>query len=651
MIRSSKSSPTYSATELNGPLDGDISLRAIQAAVDKVLAVKRFSNSSRHSEFLRFTVGEALAGRADNLKEYVLGLEVFHRRDSFDPRLSPIVRVGASRVRAKLRAYYENEGANDPVLIEFPTGSYVPIFRRRHLQATFSRSGLPSWMGGKWKLGDVTLLLLSLLFLLSMAAFSNTPFSGGRDRKLTAPSAGPYQWASIAVLPFPRLGSQQAVDYMNTWLTKELEGALMRTESLRVVTGSSTYEFKTVQDLQKLGARLHVDALLQGSAQKIDQRSQINMQLIDVKNGYHLWSETYDCELKDIFIIQYEIARAVTNGLRVRHSLPISKPEPTSLEAYNLYLDGLYQMNHWNSKGLLRAVEYFQKSIALDPQFALAYSRLAAAYIALAKSNLIEIDDGLPKAQRAAETALKIHSNLAEAHAALAAVHSLSWRWSAAKSEYDLAIQRDPDNGELREQYSINYLLPMRRINEALEEAEKAQTLDPVSASVHMTLGRIYYCKRDYEHTIEQCRQTLDSQPAAWAAYFDLGSAFARKKMFTEATAAFQSVEGPRDRAVTVSLLGYVAALSGRLTDGEDVLDRLNEISKQENVSSYYRALIHLALEDENEAIRLLELAYEAHDPSLMYLAVNPEWDSLRSNRKFIVLLEKIGLPSVATVF
>ncbi|MGH9718620.1 MAG: hypothetical protein ACRD8O_00275, partial [Bryobacteraceae bacterium] len=244
---------------------------AVQAQLQRILSSKSFATSARLTRFLRFTVTAALEGRAAELKEYVIGVGVFDRKASFDPRVEPIVRVEARRLRAKLRQYYETDGQLDALIIDFPKGSYTPKFRSR----------------------DAV------------------------DPAASQPAAPSHN--TVAVLPFANLGSDADNEYFSDGLTEELIHALTKVEGLLVVARPSAFHFKgQAQDVQKIGEQLGVHSVLEGSVRRSGSRLRISAQLIEVATGFYLWSETYERKIEDVFAIQEEIAHAIVDALKVK---------------------------------------------------------------------------------------------------------------------------------------------------------------------------------------------------------------------------------------------------------------------------------------------------------------------------------------------
>jgi len=294
--------------EPHAPTEAPIPLEAIRAQLEKILATALFAGSERLSRFLRFTVEQALQGRADQLKEYVLGVEVFDRKKSFDPRLESIVRTEAGRLRAKLKEYYETLGRNDPVRIDCGKGSYAPVFEwRKHTAFPLRR-----WLLRHWKTAAAvtSVLLLEALTHGRASLFWRNLSRGDPGRPLPS---------SIVVLPFADLSPQKDQEYFSDGLTDELTSRLSQVEGLRVVARTSSFQFKgKSQDIRKIGKELNVEGVLEGSVRKTANRARITARLGDVADGFHVWSQSYEREMKDVLEVQAEIAQAIVDSLKIK---------------------------------------------------------------------------------------------------------------------------------------------------------------------------------------------------------------------------------------------------------------------------------------------------------------------------------------------
>jgi serine/threonine-protein kinase len=457
---------------------------------------------------------------------------------------------------------------------------------------------------------------------------------------------------TIAVLPFVNVSAEKETEYFADGLTDEVTNALTKLESVRVVARTSAFQFKgKARDVRRIGAELNVSTLLEGSVRKSGKSLRVMVQLIDVQYGYETWSDIYDCELDSGFAIQLEIAKAILNALRIAdtggRAPPFAKQYTRSLEAYNPYLAALYHVNQWTPEDLLRAIEQFERSITVDPRFAPAYSGLASGYATLLEWHLLPPSEGLSKAQIAAETALAIDNHLAQAHAALATVNALGWRWTRAKAEFERAIENDPSDADVRRMYATNYLLPMNRLDDALAEGEMAVKLDPLSPVVNMSMAKIRYVRREYQAAIDQYIYTLGLRPNLRSAYWDLGAAYAKRSQFEQAVNTVTRVKGPPDDTAVIASAGYIYGLTGRVADARAKAVQLEKIAERQYVPSYYKALIYLGVGDKSRSLECLEKAYAERDPSLIYLAVTPDWDGVRSDPRFRTLLDQIGLPKL----
>ena len=327
----------------------------VRLQLERILASKGFANAERMSRFLRFAVEHTLENRAAELKEYVIGVEVFDRTGSYDPRLDPVVRVEARRLRSKLASYYEEEGKADALLIDFPKGAYVAVFRNR--------------------------------------------------TETTRTPAASQKRSTIAVLPFANLSAGSKNDYFSDGLTQELIHLLTKVDGLRVVAWNSSSQLKgKTPDPYSVGQQLKVGSVLTGSIRGANDKLRITAQLVNTADGYYLWSETYDREMKDVFAIQEEISSAIVKTLsdKLASKAPELKSSARNLEAYNLYLKGRF---HWNKRtgvGLHRSIQYFTDAIAVDQDFAMAYSGLADSYSLLADYGLMHPSEAMPKAKAAA---------------------------------------------------------------------------------------------------------------------------------------------------------------------------------------------------------------------------------------------------------
>ena len=333
---------------------------------------------------------------------------------------------------------------------------------------------------------------------------------------------------SIAVLPFTDLSAAKDQDYFCDGMAEEVINALTKLESLRVVARTSAFVFKDKrEDIREIGRKLNVETLLEGSVRKAGNKLRVTAQLINVSDGYHLWSEKYDRDMADIFAIQDEISLAIVDKLKVKllrdEKTALVKRYTDNLEAYNLYLKGRYHWNKRTPEGLTKAIEYLRQVTEKDPGYALAYAGLADCYSMLEQAHVLPAKEAFPEAKKMAAKALQIDETLAEAHNSLAYVRwKYDWDWVGAEREFLRAFELNPNYATGHQWYAV-YLADMGQTDEAIKEIKKAQELDPLSLIINIASASILTCARQYDQAIEQCRKTLDMDPNFVVAHLPLG--------------------------------------------------------------------------------------------------------------------------------
>jgi TolB-like protein len=586
------------ATRAAAPgLDKD-SQKAIRQCLDRILASATFQQVDRLKRFVSFIVSEAVAGRGDQLKEYVIGVQVFGKESSFDPRTDPIVRVQARRLRARLARYYRDEGQHVDLIIDLPKGGYVPVFKRRETGLSPRRS-----MGAALVSGN-----------------------------------------TVAVLPFSDHSSQGGLSYFAKGLRQEIIHRLAKFDTLRVLAWEPV-EFtgnETVEAIAKLNAAVVVSGSLRQSGETI----RVTTQLIDGATGCYLWSESVDADIKDTLVAQDAVARAIVNRFRAdglqtgRESRHIE-----NLAAHNLYLQGRYHLNQRTEEGLRKAVDFFEKAIAEDAQSALAHSGLSDAYGLLTHYGVLGPADVWAKAASSAATAVMLDGNSAEAHTSLAHMKSTQdWDWPGAEREFQRAISLNPRYSTAHHWYALSCLGPTGRLDEALEEMLIAQSLDPVSSIIARDLAAVYFHRRDFDAALDQCDHTIELNPHFSPAYLTLGLIQEQREDFDESAAAFQravhlSPQTPRLRGA----LARTFALSGKRKLALKLLHELERLAKDRYVSPFEFASIHLALGQMEEGFDWLDRACQDRTFELILIKVDPRFDSLRNEPRFAAAVKRLG--------
>jgi serine/threonine protein kinase/Tfp pilus assembly protein PilF len=460
------------------------------------------------------------------------------------------------------------------------------------------------------------------------------------------------QLPSIAVLPFTNLSADKEQDYFCDGMAEEVINALSQIEDLRVVARTSAFAFKDKhEDIREIGRKLNVENLLEGSVRKSGNRLRITAQLINVSDGYHLWSERFDRDLADVFAIQDEISLAIVDKLKVKllgdEKKKLLKRYTQNLEAYDLYLKGRYHWNRRTPESLRKAMIYFEQVIQKDPNYALAYAGLADCYSMLAQVYVLAPKEAFPKAKALAKKALEIDETLAEAHTSLAFVLSIfDWDWANAGSEYRRAIELNP-NYATAHQWFAKDLVSIGRKSEAIQEVYKSLEIDPLSLIINLGAGYVYLDAGYEDKAIEQAEKILDMDPAFGFAHLLLAEVNQRRGKYDEAVQEYLKglCFGELLSEQEVVILREAYASSGWTGYLRSLVEITQSRIERGQVIYYEMARLYSLLDDTDKAIEYLEKAYEEHDYNLSDLLMNDDFAKLYSNPRFVQLIKKMGFP------
>jgi len=636
------------------------SAEGVLEELEKILASRTFRTAKGQKSFLRYAVEQTIAGRGNEIKEYSVGVEVFHRGETFDPRLDPIVRIEARNLRLRLAKYYQGEGEHDELRIEFSKGSYTPSFRfvaASDVKEPQARGTLPAQASkpmpersatrfafripdfeGRWPWGVAALMLV--------LAGSITWFSLVR-RGDRVPKEGP----SIVVLPFLNRSDDPSKDteVFSDGLTDELIDLLGRVPGLHVVARTSAFQFKgQALDIRKIGRALNVGTVLEGSVRRYGNRLRITVQLNDAANGYHLWSKSYDRELKDALAVQREIALAITGALGLelvskngRPWLAVSAESamPVNPEAYQDYLRGRYFVKKETAESMKTAIGYFTDAIAKDPNYAPAYAGLARCYSGIPPLSAARTLEVIPKIRAAALKAIELDDTIGEAHVTLGYADMYSFEWAAAHEELQKAVGLGPGDANAHWAYA-SFLSQTGALKESLAENKVALDLDPVSPDTSQAVANSLYYLGRYDDAIAEYQKALALDPNFGLARKGLGSAYLQSGKYAEGIAELQKAGRLLGGdPFTTALLGYAYALSGDTDRARAVLAEFQERSKTEPALSVEIAQIYIGLGDRERAFEWLKKAIDKHDVYL-FLNADPLYRPLRSDPRFAGLLK-----------
>jgi len=520
----------------------------------------------------------------------------------------------------------------------------------------------PSLHLPEWTLTFVVVIaLIGFPIALVLAwAFEITPegvrrTEPARAEPAAAPSSAPPAIAhdverrSIAVLPFANMSDDPENEYFSDGMTEEIINALTQLRDLRVAARTSSFAFKgKAPAIADVGAKLKVATVLEGSVRKAGDRLRITAQLVNVADGYHLWSERYDRELEDVFAIQDDIARAITDKLQVTlvagEAGRLVRPPTESLEAYDLYLKGRFFVNQ-GGEGPRKGLEHFRQALACDPEYALAHSGIAEAYVWLGGTGILRPQEALPKAREAAIRALELDETLAEAHLRLG---MLSWThefdWSNAEKHFLRALEFNPGLAQAHSAYGF-FLASMGRFEESLAELERGVYLDPLAQVVNTWLGQVLAWLGRFPEAIDRLRTALELDPTSWHANQILGMAYRLASNYPDAIEALQTAMALAGRHPwSLMELALTYAASGSEARAEAIYDELVARSRGEYVPPTTLSFVSAALGRVDEAFEWLERAYEEHDMLMTWVKLLPHFDPLRDDPRFEDVLRRMSL-------
>ena len=512
------------------------------------------------------------------------------------------------------------------------------------LSLPFRSSGTQS----RWINRPVVLIAFALLLAVtSVVAYRLLGRAGNQ------PPPTPADVKSLAVLPFRSLDAPQDEQYLGLGLADSLITQLGRTQKFTVRPTSAIGKYADGQhDSLAVGRALGVEAVLEGNSQTSGDRIRVTARVLRVSDGVSLWAGKFDERFTDIFAVQdsisQQVAEALISNLGERAKRSPGRRPTENIEAYQLYLKGRYLWGKKDTEGVKKALQYFEQAIKADPKFAQAYSGLADCYVALSEFSAVPRREAYSKAMSSLRKAISLDPGLAETHTTLGFILlSRDWDYEEAEKEFKLAIELDPNYATAYQFYGV-HLLAVGQTDAAIAQTRRALELDPLSILNNSQLGRCLYLAHRFNETIDQSLKTLELDSTSASAHAYLGQSYAHQGRLAEATAALQkAVEMSAGRAEMKAALGYAYALASNRNAAREIIDELGARNKESSYVSYHIATIYAGLGEKEQALNSLERAYQERDIFMgVRLSTDPKLDSLRSDRRFQNLLQRVGLTS-----
>ena len=485
------------------------------------------------------------------------------------------------------------------------------------------------------------LLSIGLFFLGRYTASPAGAREGGRLGEPSLPQK------SIAVLPFDNLSRDPDNAYFAEGVQDEILTRLAKVADLKVISRTSTQHFKSApENLPEIAKQLGVTNILEGSVQKAADQVRVNVQLINAMTDAHVWADTYDRKLTDIFAVESEIAKTIAETLQAKltgaEKSSIAKAPTANPEAYELYLKGRFFWNKRTGADLRKAIDYFNQAIAKDPNYALAYVGLADSYLLLSSYAAVSPGESLPPARSALKKALELDDLLAEAHASFGLLATLELDLHRALDELKRAVELKPNYATAHHWLALAHLT-LAQFDSAISEAKRAIELDPLSLVINADTSWIYFSARRYDEAEAQVRKALEIGPQFFLAHYYLGEVLQFKGRLSEAIAEFQKAFELNNDPYSLAMLGQAYARKGQKDEAQKILARLNEEAKSHYVAPYALALVQIALGDKDRAIEELERAYAQGETNYLFaIRVDPMLDDLRGDPRFEALVQKI---------
>jgi adenylate cyclase len=623
---------------------------AVQCAVEIQELLKSKNAELPENRQMKFRLGINLG---DVIQEgsriYGDGINIASRIEAMaDPGGVCISQSVYNQIKKKLVLDYEDMGVHSVKNISEPIRVFkVPLERGAAASSVgaVKKAEPRRWQWVAVAAGSV-IILVAGAWLIQRYVLRSAPIEPKSVERMTDTTK---TINSLAVLPFINTGNDPDIEYLSDGIAESLIYNLSQFPKLKVRSMNSVFQYKGQKiDAQTVGRDLNVKAVLTGRIVQRGQDVSISVELIDAEDSSFLWGENYQRKFADILAIQKDIGMNVSDNLRVQFGAGarerLAKRTTENPEAYQLYLKGRYYASQWTWEGVQKGLELLTQAVELDPNYSLAYVGLAYYGVATADW-LLPANDVMPKAKEAALKALEIDETLPDAHSTLAVLYVwYDWDWEAAKRAFKRAFELDPDLLNAHAYYGW-FLGGMGQFDRAIAESQLAVELDPLSLEAGWILGEVLYFAGRYDDAIAQNKKILDLNPYYWPAAVNLARVYLQKGQNVEAIALLKKIiESGVSNPHPTGILGYAFALAGPKKEAEKILQEFKQQSQNKFISPLYYALIHIGLGNIDQAFELMDEALQEHSWYIPFLKVLPEFDPLRNDSRFAVLLKKANL-------
>jgi TolB-like protein len=633
------------------PRTPDSRPQAIRATLERLLGTQHFSASSRRGQLLRYLVEHTLAGDADKINEYAIGLDVFQRPTSFDPRIESVVRTEFSRLRQRLKDYYAEDGRRDTVVIDFPPRSYVASFTFRDAAKLGETTAFPEparaapqlvppsgrQVRRTWITGAIVVTCVAALVVAGIMLWHQHVSTAEMKQALQEPIH------AIVVLPFEDYSPNHQDDYIADGITEELTNDLAQWRDMRVVARTSAFAFKDKgEDVREIGRQLNVDAVLEGSFTRDGNEMRVTAQLNRATDGYHLWSHSYETQSNDMLAMQDEVATSITDAIRQigGGSPPVIRPPTTNNEALDLYLQGEYQYHLRTPDSLAKAIDLFEAALKKDPNFARAYLGIGNAEIAATSLTVIPSDRGIPRAREAAQKAIQLDPTLGDAYGLLATVtYVWDWNWNDAEPEFRRALNLGAD-ADVRARFGWS-LASRGRFAEAHEQLRLAAEQDPLSIVPPWDEFFAYSFERDAAGQKKSVARLVEIQPGSISGHLvevvmdaGLHDCGALREESAWLNKNFPAVPG------TQTAVAFAAICDNNKPEALRLVTKMRGMQ----APHYQLAIVYAMLNDLETAIEELSKSADAHEGQILYIKYDPFFDEIRNDPRYVALEKRVGL-------